>query len=433
MGSWMKITTDILNKELLDRDIFPQVTNWIEQKEAVILIGSRQVGKTCLLYLLIQHLVDKMNVPTEDIFYFDLEYLDALEMLNAGVQALLDFSKEQSPGETKKYIFIDEIQYLDNPSNLLKLLVDHYADKVKIFASGSSALTIKKKFKDSLVGRKITFEIYSLNFNEYLLFKKELTLKSILERSDYLDPKPISTLSHNKLLNYYDEYSRFGGYPAVVLLDEYAAKRKYLNDIYISYVRIDVSALFTLENITAFNNMVKMLALNIGNLINIQEVSKSIGLARQTVIKYFNILESTYICRFIQPYFSNKQKEIVKMQKVYFYDTGLRNRVINDFRPIRDRVDAGALIENTVFKNLLRRVETRENIKFWRMKYGLEVDFILDEEQVLPIEVKLKETDTVTPGISSFLNSYNVPEAIIANRKTIQETGKVKFVPFYTI
>ena len=429
----MAVSADILDKLLIERDILPQITRWIPKKEAIILVGSRQVGKTCLLYLLIQYLVKKMNIPLEDIFYLDLEDLDNLEMLNSGVDGLMDFINEQSPKQTKKYVFIDEIQYLDNPTNLIKIIVDHYSDKIKIFTSGSSALYIKKKFKDSLVGRKITFEIYSLNFREYLVFRDEKNLKSILDRNDHPNLKPISNISHNKLLRHYFEYSLFGGYPAVVLLDEYEEKKRYLNEIYTSYIRKDIGAVFSLENITAFNKIVKLLALNIGNLINIQEVSKEVGLARQTVEKYFFILENTFVCRFISPYFTNKKKEIVKMHKVYFYDTGLRNRIINDFRKISDRTDAGVLIENTVFKNLLKQVENKENIKFWRMKYGVEVDFIIDEEEVILIEVKLKETDKVTPGVTSFLNSYKVRESVIANKKIIKKVKEVKFVPFYAI
>ncbi len=430
----MNSITDILKILLIERDIFSKIIKWIAKKEAVILIGSRQVGKSSLLYLLIQHLVQKIKINPKDIFYFDLERLDNLELLNNGVNSLTDFINEQSPGGNKKYLFIDEIQYLDNPSNLLKILVDHYSNQIKIFATGSSALNIKKKFKDSLVGRKITFEIYSLNFKEYLMFKNEKKINNIIKH--YIFPdflKPISNISHNKILNNYIEYAIFGGYPAVVLLDEYSEKKRYLDDIYTSYIRKDINALFSLENTTAFNKILKVLALNIGNLINIQTVSREIGIARQTVERYFFILESTYICRFIQPYYTNKRKEIVKMPKVYFYDTGLRNRIINDFRKTEDRIDAGALIENTVFKNILKIVENKENIKFWRMKYGVEVDFIIDEEGIIPIEVKFKEIDTVSAGISSFLKSYKIKKAFIANKKIFKKIKTANFFPFYII
>ncbi|MCK4423164.1 MAG: ATP-binding protein, partial [Candidatus Omnitrophica bacterium] len=323
----------------------PQIIKWIPKKEAVILIGSRQVGKTSLLYLLIKYLVTSKGISEKDIFYLDLERFDNLELLNAGPERLLDYIYEQSPGDRKKFIFIDEIQYLDNPANILKLLVDHHSDKIKVFAAGSSALTIKKKFKDSLVGRKITFAIHSLDFREYLIFKNEEKLKKLIDdRSCFADKrkssiqiKSISDISHNKLIKHYFEYALFGGYPAVALLREHAQKRKYLEDIYNSYIRKDINVIFSLENITAFNRIVKFLSLNIGNLINVQEISKEIGIARQTVEKYFSILESTYICRFVSPYFTNKKKEIVRMPKVYFYDVGLRNRIINDFRKIDDR------------------------------------------------------------------------------------------------
>ncbi|MBL7072663.1 MAG: ATP-binding protein [Candidatus Omnitrophica bacterium] len=430
----MSILMNILKQLLVERDIFTDIIKWISRKEAIILVGSRQVGKTSLLYLLIRHLVKKMNIPSEDIFYLDLERMEALEVVNAGVESIINYISEQSPTDTKKYVFIDEIQYLDNPSNILKILVDHYSDRIKIFATGSSALTIKKKFQDSLVGRKITFEIFSLNFKEFLVFKKEKRLKEIIEKNESLNiVKSISEISHNKLSNYYFEYSLFGGYPAIVLIDGYAEKRKYLDDIHISYVRKDINTIFSLENVTAFNKVIKLLALNIGNLVNIQEISKEVGIARQTIEKYFFILENTYICRFVQPYFTNKKKEIVKMPKVYFYDTGLRNRIINDFRKVEDRVDAGALIENTVFKNLLKRVENKENIKFWRMKYGVEVDFVIDEEKLLPIEVKLKDTKMVPSGIAAFLHNYNSREAVVLNKKSTMKMKEFKFMPFYVV
>ncbi len=432
----MNILTSILKKSLFERRVFRDILKWISKKEAIILLGSRQVGKTSLLYLLVQYLVRKTKILGDDIFYFDLERLEDFELLNSGVEDLLRFIGEQSPASTKKYVFIDEIQYLDNPSNLLKILVDHHSDRIKVFATGSSALTIKKKFKDSLVGRKITFEITSLDFWEYLLFNGEKKMIRLIDKYYQIDEfGPISELSHGKLLRHYYEYSLFGGFPAVVLLENADEKKKYLSDMYTSYVRKDINALFSLENLTAFNKIVKLLALNVGNLINIHEVSKEVGIARQTVEKYFSILESTYICRFIQPFFTNKKKEIVKMAKVYFYDTGLRNRVINDFRQITDRVDAGALIENTVFKNLLKRVESTENIKFWRMKYGVEVDFILDEEELLPIEVKTKKMSKIPTGMASFLNEYanKTKIAIISNEKTIEERNNVKFLPFYLI
>ncbi|MCK4463118.1 MAG: ATP-binding protein [Candidatus Omnitrophica bacterium] len=431
----------ILNKSLIQRSVLPQIIKWIPKKEAVILIGSMWGPGVGILYLLIKYLVTSKGISEKDIFYLDLERFDNLELLNAGPERLLDYIYEQSPGDRKKFIFIDEIQYLDNPANILKLLVDHHSDKIKVFAAGSSALTIKKKFKDSLVGRKITFAIHSLDFREYLIFKNEEKLKKLIDdRSCFADKrkssiqiKSISDISHNKLIKHYFEYALFGGYPAVVMLNGYAQKKKYLEDIYNSYIRKDINVIFSLENITAFNRIVKFLSLNIGNLINVQEISKEIGIARQTVEKYFSILESTYICRFVSPYFTNKKKEIVRMPKVYFYDVGLRNRIINDFRKIDDRVDAGALIENAVFKNLLKRVETVENIKFWRLKYGSEIDFVIDEERILPLEVKLKEIDTLPAGIAYFLNKYKSKTAIVVNKKILKQKKELVFVPFYLI
>ena len=199
----MDIIRNILKKSLFKREILPSIIKWLPNKEAVVIVGSRQVGKSSLFFLLIQHLVQKIKINEKDIFYLDLEIRENLEMLNEGVDKLINFIDEQSPQNTKKFIFIDEIQYLENPSSLLKILVDHYADKLKVFATGSSALTIKRKFKDSLVGRKITFELYSLNFKEYLVFKKEDSLKEILNKVNlflYPQAQVLSDISHSRII-----------------------------------------------------------------------------------------------------------------------------------------------------------------------------------------------------------------------------------------
>lgn len=421
-----------MENQLIPRAVLRKILKWVDAKQLVALIGSRQVGKTSILRLIIDHLVAS-GVDRRDIFYFDLEDLEYLELLNAGVESLLTYVNGHAGTANKKYVLIDEIQYLDNPSNLLKQLVDHHSHEIKLFVTGSSALNIRKKFTDSLAGRKVTFEIYPLSFSEYLLFRQDTELLAALGRFGSFEPAKIIGIWHERLARRYEDYLIYGGYPGVTLLGDHDMKRQLLNDIQVSYVRKDVQALFSLENITAFNKLVKLLALRIGNLVNVQEIAANLGVSRPTVEKYMAVLRDTYICQFITPFFSNKNKEIIKMSKVYFYDTGLRNRIINDFKRPQVRVDSGALLENAVFMNLLYVVENKEVIKFWRTKQGAEVDFVLDGDETAAIEVKTNSVEKPPAGLRAIAADYQISRAIVLNKDISKRSGKTTFLPSYAV
>ena len=210
-------------------------------------------------------------------------------------------------------------------------------------------------------------------------------------------------------------------------------KRQYLNDIYNAYVHKDISAIFNIENITAYNQLVKFLALQMGNLLNVQELSKTLGITRKTIEKFLKILEDTYVCHLVTPFFSNKQKELTKMPKIFWYDTGLRNRLISDFKPLAKRVDKGNLLENAVFKDLLFIVEDKANIKFWRTKHGSEIDFVLDQERLSAWEVKSGEVSTSPSGLCSFLSYYPQTKAYVVNAKIQKKEKDIYFIPFYLV
>ncbi|WP_456324075.1 ATP-binding protein [Desulfonauticus submarinus] len=420
---------EILSLKLYPRAVFSSIVKWLPAKELILILGARQVGKTCLLYSLIQYLI-KQGVSKNQIFYFDLENFEYLELVNSGVNNFLRYLRTYTTD--KKYIFLDEIQYMDNPSNFLKLLVDHYHHEIKLFVTGSSGLTMRHKFKDALVGRRITFELFPLSFKEFLVFKEKDDVLRILKEATK-QKKPLLPIHHQQIMNFYEEYVLYGGYPAVALLNDLDMKKRYLNDIYNAYVHKDISAIFNIENIMAYNRLVKLLALQMGNLVNVQELSKNLGVARKTVEKFLKILEDTYVCLFIRPFFSNKQKELVKMPKIFWYDTGLRNRIVSDFKPLDDRVDKGNLLENTVFKELLFMVENKSNIKFWRTKHGNEVDFILDEEQLSAWEVKSGEIAHIPSGLRSFLQYYPQAKAFVVNERNYKIEKNTCFLPFYLI
>lgn len=215
-------------------------------------------------------------------------------------------------------------------------MVDHYPPaktipsnehpKVKIICSGSSSLDIRRKFKDSLVGRKVVFEIMSLSFNEFLTFKNEDALLKLLEsahlteilQNQFVPPFPAS-MHANKLRYYLDEYCRYGGYPAVVLESTEDKKLHLLAEIYQAYVRKDLGHLFSIENILAFNQLIQLLALSTGNLINFNTLTSDLHISRPTLNNYVTILENTFIIKRLSLFLSVKNGKSLKCLKFTFW------------------------------------------------------------------------------------------------------------------
>lgn len=431
---------------LYSRKILPEILKWLDDPEIILLIGSRQVGKTSLLHLIIKELRSR-NIPEDLIHFFNLEDLNIFRVLNAGPQDFVNYLTTHGIDISKRnYIFIDEIQYLDNPSNFLKLLADEYKT-LKIFTTGSSTLLIKEKFKDSLVGRKQVFEIHPLSFKEYLLFKGSPQLINIIDKNslykiiiDNLMP-PVEDLHilTPELKPLFEEYSLYGGYPKVSLESDYMKKSRDLLEIYNFYIRKDIKDLMWIENVTSFNNLIQLLALQIGNLFNHQTATKSLGIARETLQKYIFLLENTFIVKMVQPFFKNRKKEIIKMPKIYFQDTGLRNAILGNFHTLDLRTDTGHIMENTIYSQLAKTLDPLLRINFWRTTSKNEVDFIVVKDVIIPIEIKyqtFKEPD-ISSGLRSFIGEYNPLLAIIITKDYLAKTsfGKTSILflpPWFT-
>jgi len=361
-----------MKTSLYSRDLLKKIIPFIGRKEAIVIRGTRRVGKTSLLKLLQKELLKK-QIKKNNIYFFDLERINIRENLNHDPQNLLKYIKNK---RGKKYIFIDEIQYLDNPSNFIKILVDHYPN-LKIFATGSSSLDIKKKIQDSLVGRVFYFQLYPLNFEEFLRFKK----------TKY--PKKPTIIQSKQLNNLLEKYLLFGGMPEVVLEKSLAIKKEILESYIDLYVSKDIRNLTEIENISAFNNLIKILAGQIGNLLDKTEISNTLNIAFNTTNRYLDILQHTFIVLLLKPYFTNLRARLTKTPKIYFYDLGLRNILLNDFNPIEFRVDQGALFENFILLQLLSKFK-QQDIFFYRNTVGNEIDFIIEKDKKA-LEIKFKK------------------------------------------
>jgi len=361
------------NMELFSREILTEIKPFLFRKEAIFIKGLRRVGKTSLMFLIKDFLITEKKISPQETYFFDLEDLEIRNDFNQNPQNIFSYI---SSSKDKKYVFIDEIQYLDHPSNFIKILTDHHQN-LKIIASGSSSLDIKRKIQDSLVGRVFYFQLYPLNFFEFLNFKK----LSFPEKTSPSKQKNINSLL--------EEYLKYGGMPSVVLEKNKKIKEALLNNYVNLYISKDIRNLTEIENISGFNKMTKILSSQIGNLLNKGEISNTLGLSYQTVNRYLNILDYTYILIFLEPFFKNIRSQLSKKNKIYFYDLGIRNALINNFNDLIYRTDSGALLENFIFLQLLSIFE-KNLIYFYRNANKIEVDFII-ENPSLAIEVKFKK------------------------------------------
>jgi hypothetical protein len=370
-----------MENSVLRRDIFEKIESFLGTNNIIVLHGARQVGKTHILYFIQKYLQEK-NKTTH---YIDLEDSRFLEILDKGPDFFMTYLKGEGI-KSEATIFIDEIQYLNDPSSFLKLMIDHHPE-IQLIVSGSSSFNIKSKFSDSLVGRTVDFEIFPLSFAEFLRFKN------------------IKTSREDKLLDLYQEYINFGGYPKIVLDDNIHHKETYLQQIIDTYIRKDISDLANIKDTKKFNNLLKVLASQSGQLLKVSELSDITGLALQTINYYLEILEETYIIKLVSPFSTSAKVEIGKTPKIFFYDTGILQML---WLKKLQKENIGNILETSIFSEFVKKYG-KENINYWRNKNMNEIDFIINiNGEILPVEVKNNFSQFKRSKISSFLEKYKV-------------------------
>jgi len=363
------------------RKILPEIEKCLNIPEIIVIHGARQTGKTTILNILVKKLNEKINPA--NIIYFDLEDFELIDLCNSGVNSVIEHLKAIGCNfEQKIFLFIDEIQYLENPSSFLKYFYDHWKGNVKLIVSGSSTFAIKSKFsaglsnlKESLVGRTIDFELFGLDFEEFLIFKN-ITY----------DLKTHDKIIIEKLRKLFKEFVFYGNYPRIVLEDSIEIKKRLLKQIINTYLKKDVKDLSRITDINKFNRLLKILASQSGSLLNILELANTVGISRPTLENYLIILENTYVIRLVPPFYQNVRSELTKMPKIYFEDLGIKNILEKgDFSLILSGQDF-----ETAIYSILRKNCDIEYIRFWRTVKKEEIDFIVESpKELLAYEVKI--------------------------------------------
>ena len=346
----------------MKRKLFNQLVARIDVPEAIVVTGMRRVGKTTLL----KQVYGSIN--SENKIFLDLEnpvnqkYFEEInyEAIKYKFQTLgIDISQ-------KSFIFLDEIQNVSNLPSVVKYLADHY--QIKFFLTGSSSFYLKNLFSESLAGRKVIYELFPLDFEEFLLLKE----------SKIIVPEMIGKSIYQTLIPLYKEYIEFGGFPGVVMKTSLEEKREALMDIFSAYFNKEVLNIGGFRNNQAVRDLILLLISRVGSKIDVQKLSTELGITRVTLMEYLAFLEGTYFISLISPYSTNKDTEIRLAKKVYLCDSGLVNSIQN--------IPFGSLFENTVYNQL----RIKGGINYYQRKSGVEIDFILKKQTAY--EVKTKAT-----------------------------------------
>jgi uncharacterized protein len=388
----------------LERTIETKIRKHLNRKEFTIITGARQTGKTTL----IQKIFQDTKKANKKCFYISFENIEILQNINEHPENIFKYAvRPPDPlieRDVPVVLFIDEIQYAAKPSNFLKYLYDKYLENLKIVATGSSAFYIDSGFDDSLAGRKRIFTLRTLSFDEYLGFSDQQRLREelylIRKQNDY-----VSVFKH-EIIDAFDQYLVFGGYPAVALENEPDEKIALLGDIKNSFMKKDIDE-SGISNRDAFFKLFTLLSGQTANLLNKNELANTIGIDNKTIDHYLTILRKCFHIELVKPFSGNLRKELTKMPKVYFYDNGLRNSMLNNFTRFENRLDQGVLLENYVFTRLADMHEP-ENIRFWRTTDKKEVDFVLtsDFKSGKAYEVKTDGRLRIKSGYRNFLDQY---------------------------
>jgi len=374
------------------RNIFDEIKPYFYVPEAIVITGMRRTGKTTLLNWIYEQIESKNKIFLDlenplNCRYFEEENY---ERIKKNIEFLgIDFT-------AKSFIFLDEIQFVKNLPSIAKYFIDHYG--VKFFLTGSASFYLKNLFTESLAGRKYIFELFPLTFREFLLFK------DVSFNIPY--DKPVDKTIYETIAPFYDEYIQYGGFPAVVLKTTPEEKKKAIDDIFTSFFQLEVMQLGDFRRNETIRDLMLLLAQRIGSKLDVQKISKELGISRPTLKEYLAFLEGTYFIKLIPPFSKGKDTEIRKMPKIYLCDCGLVNHLV--------KIDPGMVFENCVFQTL----RTKGTLHYYQKKTGVEIDFILNKE--LAYEIKLKPYESDLKRLMAIASELDLKEYRLISKEYCQ-------------
>ncbi len=358
---------------MVARTQHPNILEWLDKGKAIIVIGPRQVGKTTL----VRQISGELNRKTLWLTGDDPETRSLLD--NISLARLHNLIGQN------EVVVVDEAQRFTNAGLMLKLITDHLP-QVQLFVTGSSSLDLAAQTKESLTGRKIEFHLYPLSFVEMCAEHGYLRERSLLE--------------HRILYGYYPEVAQ----------KDPAQAQKILQDLSDGLMYKDLLSLDQIKKPSLLVKLLQALALQVGNEVRYLEVAQTIGADPLTVERYIDLLEQSFVLFRLPSLSRNARNEIKKGRKIYFYDNGIRNAILKNFSPLALRNDIGALWENFLLAERMKRNAYTSyfcNAYFWRTTTQQEIDYVEDTNgQLHAFEFKWQPKKNVRFP-ASFLESYS--------------------------
>ena len=371
---------------MIFRQLQQEIKKRLFQGKAILLLGPRQSGKSTLIESLLKE-------TGQEWLYLNGDEADVREILTNTTSAKLKLLAGRN-----KIVFIDEAQRVNNIGLTLKLYTDQLKD-IQVIATGSSAFELSSQVNEPLTGRKYEFILYPLCFEEMVRHHGLLEEKRLLE--------------HRMIYGYYPE-----------IVSNQGQEKALLKLLANSYLYKDLLNLEQIKKPVLLEKLVKALALQVGNEVSYNELAKTIGADKETVEKYIDLLEKAFVLFRLPALSRNVRNEIKKGKKVYFYDCGIRNAIINNFNPIHSRTDAGALFENFFMAErvkYLRYHGMEVDQYFWRTAQQQEIDLIEEEGgRMRAFEIKLNDKARIRFP-KTFIENYNNVDLFKVAQTNVEE------------
>jgi uncharacterized protein len=359
---------------MFKRELFYTIRPQLEHKNAIVITGMRQVGKTTLMRQLYDDFVGKrlwfdLDNPLDQMVFESIDY-------NSVYRELANLSAIEN--DERMLVCIDEIQNLPEITKIIKYLIDHFG--VKFIVTGSSNYYLRNLFPESLSGSKFLYILPVLSFREFLVFNERIPENQLTRGiDDALKPKSKVEILQWKDL--YSEYLEFGGFPEVVLTSNKETKRLILRNIFASFFEKDIRVFSELKDVRELRDLILLLAVRNGNLLDITKLSSELGVNRVKMYNYLEFLESIFFLKLLPKYSESVDRTVVSGKKVYFSDTGILNLVA--------KVTDGQLLEIAVANQLGYYGE----LCFYNKRNSAEIDFILNKEIAFEVKQKAIESD----------------------------------------
>ncbi len=381
----------------LFRTLYFEILPQLKHKNAIVICGMRQVGKTTLMRQF-------YNITSNAKLWFDFDNpLDRIlfeaDDYNSVYCELLKLA--QAKASEKITVFIDEIQNFPEITIIIKYLIDHY--RVKFILTGSSNYYLRNLFPESLSGRKFLYILPPLSFTEFLYFKGEVSEKEISKTTNVISLEKHSQYSHSKRTVLYDEFLEFGSFPEVVLTHDNKTKTLILKNIFTSFFEKDIKVFSELKDVRELRDLILLLAPRNGNILDVTKLASELGVNRVKIYNFIEFLQGIFFLKLIPKFSKSIDRSIAGGKKIYFSDTGILNLVA--------KVTDGQLLETAVCNQLA----IYGDLSFYNKRNTSEIDFICDNKIAFEVKTKCDLSDVEKLKKISF--SLGINKYYVASKK----------------